>query len=240
MKIFRSKLAELKIKRANELEEACQAVIAHQNHSATLIQHQWAMYKFRKNMKVYRNAAVSIQKWVRYDMSDRFNYLRMKRSALIIQRCYRNHYELRVRQAVVIQKNWRMLREMSRYSYQMHQIIKIQRWVRSKADRFKYISLKRSINGVQKLARLYLERRDKAATVIQRQWRMFIFRKRMHKYQTAACVIQKWHRSMNLRYEFIKKRMIICQIQALYRRVYMVRRESAAAKIQGFWRVAYI
>lgn len=236
-KIFRIKLAELKLQRANEVEEARRALVAHQNHSTTLIQHQWAMYKFRKSMKVYRQAAITIQKWIRFDMSDRLNHLRMKRSAVVIQRCYRDHYELRVSQAIVIQKNWRMLREMVKYSYQMHQIIKIQRWIRSKSDRIKFISLKRSVYGIQKLARSYLERRNKSAVVIQKQWRMFIFRKRMQKFRTAACTIQKWHRDMYLRYEFLKKRNIICQIQALYRRVYMVRRDSAAVKIQGFWRI---
>ena len=42
---------------------------------------------------------------------------------------------------------------------------------------------------------------------------------------------------MKLRYDFLRKRDIICRIQLLYRRLYMVRRHSAALKIQCAWRV---
>lgn len=254
IKRFRKALRELKEKKRQEEEEARLAFEAAQEQkrreeeearlalealkerSARLIQHQWAMFKFRKAMRHYRTAAVVIQRWVR-NKHDRFVFLQLRRAAITLQRVYKARFEFRVQQAVVIQKNWRMWRQMTNFSYQMHQIIKLQRWIRSKSIQFKIMALKRSIPRIQHKAREYINKRNKAALVIQRQFRMHLFRKRMTRYRKAALVIQQFHRSMSERYLYLRKRTIIYQIQCLYRRVYMVRRHSAALKIQCFWRV---
>lgn len=237
MKIFRLKLGELLAERDQKIEETRQRHVLLMNRSAYLIQHQWAIYKFRKQMNTFRKAAVTIQNWIRHDMKTRLVFLKQRRSAVLIQIMYKKRFTRRAASALIIQKNWRMWREMGKYSYQMHQIIKIQRWVRLKADRLKFIALKRSVYGIQKLSREYLRKRNAASILIQRQYRMYRFRKSMNRYKQAVAIIQKWHHSMELRYLYLRKRTIICQIQALYRRVYMVRRHSAALCIQNNWRI---
>jgi len=111
--------------------------LALQNHSALIIQKYWKLWKFRVAMSRYRQAAVRIQRWIRFDMADRFTFLRHRRAAMTIQQLYKKRFAQRVDAAILIQKNWRMWREMKAYSYHMLQIIRIQRWVRSKADRFR-------------------------------------------------------------------------------------------------------
>lgn len=222
--------------RRREEETARLELEARQDRSARLIQKQWAMHKFRKAIEHYRTAAVLIQRWIR-SKHDRFEFLRQRRAAIIIQRQYKARFEMRSVQAVVIQKNWRMWRQMANYSYQMHQIIKLQRWIRTKSFQFKIMALKRSIPRIQEKARVYIATRTGAALAIQRQFRMHLFRERMSRYRNAALSIQRFHRSMSERYLYLRKRTIIYQIQCLYRRVYMVRRHSAALKIQCAWRI---
>lgn len=147
MKVFRNKLTQLKQETLRKIESAKLAEWTMQSRAASVIQHQWALYKFRCQMTKYRTASIIIQRWVRYDMSERFTMLRKKRAVLVIQRAYRRRFQELNRQAIVIQKNWRMWKEMTIYSYQMHQVIKIQRWVRSKAQRFMFLKVKRSVKG---------------------------------------------------------------------------------------------
>jgi len=231
MKQFRRCLSFL-VEEKNERQH-----VALQNQSATIIQKHWKMWKFRMAMKRFHLAFIRIQRWLRFDMKDRFVYLRQKRAAVLITKVYKKRFSGRLRAAVIIQKNWRMWREMKVYSYYMHQIIRIQRWIRSKVDRFRYIKIKRTVVAIQALSRSYIQCRGKAALTIQRCYRMHLFRVRMSRYRHAATTIQRWHRSMAIRYDFLHKKTIIYQIQLLYRRIYLPRRQSAALHIQSFWRM---
>lgn len=216
MKRFRSSLKKMK---ANEIMI---------NKSALKIQHQWRLFKFRKQMKIYRNAAVHIQRWVRV-MKNRFIHLRLKRGIVFMQKKIRLFLIKRNRAALTIQSWYRAKMCIRKYKKNKTSALIIQRWFRSKTDRISYLKWKRN--------RIPLQLQINAAVLIQRKWRLHKFRSQMRIYRQAAAKIQIWHRSMKLRYEFMRKRDAICRIQALYRRVYMVRRQSAALRIQCAWRM---
>jgi hypothetical protein len=170
-------------------------------------------------------------------MNHRFKYLSLRRGAIIIQRAYKSRYAMRQAAAIQIQKNWRMYKQRKQYIHQLKSIISIQRWSRDKSDRFKFLLMKRSVPIIQRSFRIYLSKRMRSAMIIQRQFRMRLFRNRMNRYKNAAVTIQRWHRQMQPRYEFLKMKLAICKIQMLYRNIYMVRRQSAAMHIQKAWRV---
>ena len=90
---------------------------------------------------------------------------------------------------------------------------------------------------IANVAALEAATRQRFATLIQRQFRLRRFRARMARYRRAALTLQHFHRSMAARYLFLRQRTIVYKIQCLYRRVYLVRRHSAALTIQCRWRV---
>lgn len=246
MKLFRTHLKKLKEQRANLVKHtisiqriyrmkrfrvSLKKIQAHSimiNKSAIKIQHQWNLFKFRKQMKTYRNAAVRIQVWIRL-MKHRFMYLQLRRGTVFIQRKMRLILVQRNRAAVMIQSWYKAKICKRKYQQNKNSALIIQRWFRSKSDRISYLKWKRN--------RIPIHLKINAAVLIQRKWRLHKFRSQMTIYRQAANKIQKWHRSMQLRYEYLRKRDAICRIQALYRRVYMVRRQSAALRIQCAWRM---
>ena len=256
MKIFRSRLEKLRQERLNLIQQVvlvqkafrmkrfrrCLAVLVEErrveieNRAAVIIQHQWRLFKFRRQMRLYRASALRIQSWFLCDMNERVRYLKLRRSTIAIQKIYKAVHAKRVQAALVLQKNWRMRAQVQQYQKEMSAIVLIQKWFRSKRDRLRYVRLKRSLPLVQLQCKAYLARRNESASIIQKQYRMYKFRREMSKYRRAAVCIQRWTRSMSERYLFLKKVRIIFQIQALYRRIYMPRRESAALTIQCAWR----
>ena len=225
MKMFRSRLSILRQ----------EAIKEKRNQSAILIQKRWRLFKFRKAMDKYRDAATKIQRWIR-EKKERLDFIRLKRVSIVVQLRYKAKFEMKCKAAITLQTHWRMTIARRKFVKATHSIILIQRWIRSLKERFLYLRLRRSLPFIQMKARELLKRREAAAIKIQRAFRMYRFRAAMKMYKGAVLVIQNWTRSMKTRYEFLQKKRIICEVQIYYRKVFMVRRTKAAVKIQSFWR----
>lgn len=169
------------------------------NRSATIIQKQWRMYKFRASMNKYRQSALVIQNWYRSFLHERIHYLRLKRYAVIIQQAYKIKYERRVHAAVKIQSMWRMYVQRSRFDTTRNSAIVIQKWYRSKEQRLQYIKLKRSLPVIQQKCRQMFKQRNESAVKIQQFYRYVRFRRAMSAYRSAAVTIQNWFKSSSYR-----------------------------------------
>jgi len=156
-------------------------------------------------MRIYREAALKIQLWYRQDMCERRYFLRLRKAAITIQVKYREIYAHKIAAAIMIQKTFRMYLMRREFVLEVRSAVSIQRWFRSKKERIMYLRLKRSLPHVQKKCVEYVKKRNDAATLIQKAYRMYKFRRQMNLYRKAAVCIQKWHRNMSLRYEYIKK-----------------------------------
>jgi hypothetical protein len=224
-KKFRQSLLKLKQER-----------IIRRNLAASKIQKYYRMFKFRRQMKLYKISALKIQNWYFNQMKERRYYLKLRSSTIKIQKIYKLKYQHKVKSVILIQSCVRMYLERKKFTLVKQSAYKIQKWFRTKKDRIRYLKLKRSLPYIQKKSLNYVQKLNEAAIKIQKKYKIYKFRKSMKKYRESAITIQRWHREMSLRYEFINKKRIIIQIQALYRRVYMVRRHSAALRIQSGWK----
>jgi hypothetical protein len=253
LKLFRVNLNRLKaIKEAQERE-------AFYVQQVVKIQRAVRMKRFRSHLKALKlsQAATKIQHWFSVDMKQRLVFLRLKRSVLVVQRRFRLKFMKICKSALVIQSTWRMYCVRRNYLKQMNAAIFIQQWFRSKCDRLKYLKLKRAIPFIQTRAKIWLNKRHKAASLIQKSYRMHVFRKHMRAYRQSAVKLQHWHRSMHLRYVFLKQKRAIIKIQArarvflamrllnekrieYERRVaqekYVRQMNRFATKIQAYWR----
>lgn len=84
--------------------------------------------------------------------------------------------------------------------------------------------------GVLKLA----VEQTRAALVVQRQWRMKVFRRRMCRYRRAATVIQCWYRRARVERE--RRRQAAVAEQIALERIRLVVRVRAAKRVQRWYR----
>jgi abnormal spindle-like microcephaly-associated protein len=204
-----------------------------ENSSASKIQRTWRMYKFRKQMNLYRSSAIKIQKWFKYDMKDRIAYLKLRRGTIFLQKIIKLRFQEKKRAAILIQKTWRMYLCRKQFKAKINAALILQKWWRHlKEHRIRFLKLKRSMPVVEAKLHALIKKRNHAASVIQRVYRMYKFRREMKKYRNAALKIQTWTRSMSQRYLFLRSKYAIYRIQMLYRNVYMPKRHAAAKVIQ--------
>ena len=255
MKMFRSHLRIEKVKRiqyeASLLKSTCfiqrlyrnmlfkrtlSKRIEHkrlENSSASKIQRTWRMYKFRKQMNLYRSSAIKIQKWFKCDMKERIAYLKLRRGTIFLQKIIKVRFQEKKQAAISIQKIWRMYLCRKQFTAKINAALILQKWWRHlKEHRVRFLKLKRSMPVVEAKLHALIKKRNHAASVIQRVYRMYKFRREMKKYRDAALKIQKWTRSMSQRYLFLRSKDAIYRIQMLYRNVYMPKRHAAAKVIQ--------
>ena len=203
------------------------------NSSASIIQRVWRMYKFRKQMKLYRSSAFKIQNWFRYDMRERIIYLKLRRGTIFLQKIYKVRFQEHKRAAILIQKTWRMYSCRKQFKYKVNAAFTLQKWWRLLLiNRIRFLKLKRNMPIIEEKLCALIKKRNQAACVLQRAYRLHKFRLQMKKYRNAAITIQKWTRSMSERYLFLRSKQAIYQIQMLYRNVYIPRRHAAAKVIQ--------
>ena len=204
-----------------------------ENSSASKIQRTWRMYKFRKQMNLFRSSAIKIQKWFKYDMKDRIAYLKLRRGTIFLQKIIKLRFQEKKQAATLIQKTWRMFLCRKQFRAKIKAALILQKWWRHlKEHRIRFLKLKRSMPVVEAKLHALIAKRNHAACVIQRVYRMYKFRREMKKYRNAALKIQTWTRSMSQRYLFLRSKYAIYRIQMLYRNVYMPKRHAAAKVIQ--------
>lgn len=203
------------------------------NSSATIIQRAYRMYKFRKQMNLYRCAAIKIQNWFKYEMKERIAYLKLRRGTIFLQNIYKIRFQEKKRAAILIQSNWRMYICKKQFRIKVNAALVLQKWwLQLKVNRLRFLKLKRNMPMIEEKLHALIKKRNQAASVIQRVYRLYKFRKEMNKYRKAAITIQKWTRSMSERYFFLRSKQAIYRIQMLYRNVYVPKRNAAAKVIQ--------
>ncbi|XP_061873873.1 unconventional myosin-Vb isoform X2 [Colius striatus] len=137
----------------------------------------------------FRAATIMIQKMVR-GWLQRVKYKRMRRAAVVIQRCTRGHlarrlaeHLRRVRAAIILQKQYRMLRILRAFQRVRNATITIQAFARGMF--------------VRRIYRKMLE--EHKATILQKFARGWLARTRFRRVRGATIVLQCYYRRMKAR-----------------------------------------
>jgi hypothetical protein len=188
------------------------------HQSATVIQKQWRMYKFRASMCLYRKSVRIIQRWFRLGLKQRVEFVRMRQLAVFMQRAFRARQQRRGQAAAKIQATWRMFAQRRNFTVAKRAVLVIQKWFRSKRLMIRYEKLKRSLPLIQASCRQVLAKRKLAVQL------------------NAVIRLQRWIRDMRARFDYLKIRRNILLLQSLYRQRYLKRFHRAATRIQALWR----
>ncbi|XP_070817878.1 abnormal spindle-like microcephaly-associated protein [Chaetodon trifascialis] len=198
--------------------------ISRQNQAAIVIQSQWRCSMHRRIFQRKREAARRLQRRVRavqLGRSERNSYIQMRRAAITLQTHCRDWIarrqileaamaERRLRftsavfhhlRAIKIQRALRAHWALESAKRQIHSVITIQRWVRARQQRRRYLEDRRKVVTAQKAVRRYLARRHKAASIIQLAVRKFLLlrrQKRVMKGIVRAQALWRGHRSRRL------------------------------------------
>uniref|UniRef100_UPI0037E7984D abnormal spindle-like microcephaly-associated protein n=1 Tax=Semicossyphus pulcher TaxID=241346 RepID=UPI0037E7984D len=198
--------------------------IKRQNQAAVAIQSCWRCSVQRRSFQRKREAAVKLQRRVRAVQLGRLeknNYTRVRRAALTLQAHCRAWIarrqaleeakaERRRRftsavfhhlSAIKIQRALRAHWALESAKRQIHSVVTIQRWVRARQQRRRYLQDRRKVVTAQRAARRWLTRRHTAASVIQQAVRRFLLLRRQKRVQRGivkAQALWRGHRSRRL------------------------------------------
>ncbi|XP_073332117.1 abnormal spindle-like microcephaly-associated protein [Pagrus major] len=198
--------------------------ISRQNRAVIVIQSRWRCSVHRRVFQRKREAAVKLQRRVRavqLSRLERNNYTQMRQAAVILQRHCRAWIarrqvleeaksERRLRftsavfhhlSAIKIQRALRAHWALESAKRQIHSVISIQRWVRARQQRRRYLEDRRKVVIAQRAGKRWLARRHRAATVIQQTVREFLLRRRQERVQKGivkAQALWRGHRSRRL------------------------------------------
>ncbi|XP_058890747.1 abnormal spindle-like microcephaly-associated protein isoform X2 [Acipenser ruthenus] len=211
--------------------------------AACLIQALYRGFVQRQNFQQQRNAALTLQKYVRAwqtGKTERLKFERIKNASVSLQAYCRGWLvrkriteETQAKQrlrftaaayhhvcAMKIQRMFRSHLALKRGRQQMHSVICIQRWITSKLQRKKYLKDREKIIKVQRVLRAWLNRRFRAATVIQRAVQKYLCRRRQQRVQHGVVKIQALWRG------FCSRKRDAPKVVAIRRRVEKANKES--------------
>ncbi|TKS75147.1 Abnormal spindle-like microcephaly-associated protein -like protein [Collichthys lucidus] len=198
--------------------------ISRQSRAAVVIQSRWRCVAQRRIFLKKREAAVKLQLRVRavqLGKLERSNFTRMRRAAVTLQTHCRAWIarqqvleeakaERRLRftsavfhhlSAIKIQRTLRAHWALELAKRQIHSVITIQRWVRARHQRSRYLKDRRKVVTAQRAVRRWLSRRHQAASVIQGAVQKFLLLRRQKRIQQGivkAQALWRGHRSRRL------------------------------------------
>ncbi|XP_068445776.1 abnormal spindle-like microcephaly-associated protein [Clinocottus analis] len=198
--------------------------ISQQNQAAIVIQSRWRCCVQRRTFQRKREAAIKLQRRVRavqLGTLERNNYTRMRKAAIALQKhcrawisrqqvLERAAAERRLRftsavyhhlSAMKVQRAMRAHWALESAKRQIHSVIAIQRWVRSRQQRRRYLEDRRKVLIAQRAVKCWSGRRHKAASVIQQAVRKFLLIKRQQRVLRGivkAQALWRGHRSRRL------------------------------------------
>ncbi|XP_034558935.1 abnormal spindle-like microcephaly-associated protein [Notolabrus celidotus] len=198
--------------------------INRQQQAAAVIQSCWRCYVQKCDFQRKREAALTLQRRVRAWQRGRMErnyYTRVKRAAVILQIHCRAWIarrqaleeakaERRLRftsavfhhlSAVKIQRALRAHWALESAKRQIHSVLTIQRWVRARQQRSRYLEDRRKVITAQRAAKRWLARRHTAASVIQQAVHRFLLLRRQKRVQRGivkAQALWRGHRSRRL------------------------------------------
>ncbi|XP_059197817.1 abnormal spindle-like microcephaly-associated protein [Centropristis striata] len=216
--------------------------INRQNRAAIVIQSCWRCSVQRRTFQRKREAAVKVQRWVRAARLcrlERNNYSRTREAAVTLQtHCRAWIARRRVREraeaerrlrftaaafhhlsAVKIQRALRAHWALESAKRQIHSVITVQRWVRARQQRRRYLEDRRKVVLAQAAVKRWLARRHAAASVIQQAVRRFLLLRRQKRIQQGivkAQALWRGHRSrlLNDNAKVVKLRRRLREVSA--------------------------
>ncbi|XP_069581276.1 abnormal spindle-like microcephaly-associated protein [Brachyistius frenatus] len=253
----------LKLKRSTILLQAAfrgwcvRRDIGRQNQAAVVIQSCWRCSVQRRVFLRKREAAVKLQRSVRaaqLGRLERNEFTRTRQAAITLQKHCRAWIErrqvldaaraerrLRFTAAVFhhlsatkIQRALRAHWALESAKKQILPVITIQRWLRARQQRRRYLEDRRKVVTAQRAARRWLARRHKAASVIQRAvWKFLLLRrqKRVQRGIVKAQALWRGHRSRRLNddTELVKLRHRLRKVSANVREEDKLRNKTSSA-----------
>uniref|UniRef100_A0A8C2ZYF4 Assembly factor for spindle microtubules n=1 Tax=Cyclopterus lumpus TaxID=8103 RepID=A0A8C2ZYF4_CYCLU len=191
-----------------------------QNQAAIVIQSCWRCSVQRRIFQRTRETAVKLQRRVRavqLGTLERNHYTRIRKAAITLQKHFRV-WTVRERaaaerrrrftsavfhhlSAIKVQRALRAHWALESAKRQIHSVIAIQRWVRSRQQRRRYLEDRRKVLIAQRAVKCWLGRRHRAASIIQQAVRRLLLLKRQERVQQGivkAQALWRGHRSRRL------------------------------------------
>ncbi|XP_061595024.1 abnormal spindle-like microcephaly-associated protein [Cololabis saira] len=199
-------------------------LIQRRHRAAGVIQRAYRAHRQRQQFLKLKSSAVTVQQKYRATTAARAarsDYARAKRAAVTLQRgcrawrsrrqvleAARTENRLRFTSAVFhhlaavkIQRALRAHWALKSAKTQIHSVISIQRWVRARRERRRYLEYKTKVVAAQRAVRRWRARRHEAAAVIQRAVRKFLLLRRQQRVERGivkAQALWRGHRSRRL------------------------------------------
>ncbi|KAF0041776.1 hypothetical protein F2P81_005308 [Scophthalmus maximus] len=198
--------------------------IGRRNRTAVVIQSRWRGLVQRRVFQRKREAAVTLQRRIRAAQrgrAQRNDYVRTRRAAVALQTHCRAWIarrqvleaakaERRLRftsavfhhlSAMKIQRALRAHRALVSAKRQIHSVVTVQRWVRARQQRRRYLEDRRKVVVAQRAIKRWSARRHDAASVIQQAVRRFLLLRRQQRVEQGivkAQALWRGHRSRRL------------------------------------------
>uniref|UniRef100_A0A8D3BA27 Assembly factor for spindle microtubules n=1 Tax=Scophthalmus maximus TaxID=52904 RepID=A0A8D3BA27_SCOMX len=195
--------------------------IGRRNRTAVVIQSRWRGLVQRRVFQRKREAAVTLQRRIRAAQrgrAQRNDYVRTRRAAVALQthcrawiaRRQAAKAERRLRftsavfhhlSAMKIQRALRAHRALESAKRQIHSVVTVQRWVRARQQRRRYLEDRRKVVVAQRAIKRWSARRHDAASVIQQAVRRFLLLRRQQRVEQGivkAQALWRGHRSRRL------------------------------------------
>ncbi|XP_076880706.1 abnormal spindle-like microcephaly-associated protein [Brachyhypopomus gauderio] len=174
---------------------------ARQNASALVLQHHFRAFLLAKAEQARRKrrdtAAVTLQAFCRGWLARRRAAEAARAAQLRRFATAAYHHLCAVRIQRALRAHWALVAAQK----QISSVLYIQRWIRAKLQRKRYLEHRESVVKAQRAVRAWLEHRAQAATLIQRMTRRFLLRRRQEKLQHGiikAQALWRGHRSRKL------------------------------------------
>ncbi|XP_059924107.1 abnormal spindle-like microcephaly-associated protein isoform X2 [Gadus macrocephalus] len=230
--------------------------------AATVIQAAFRRFAAERRFLALKTATTVIQQWYRAMIlahKTREEYKALKGSAVVIQRVWRGRADRKRLErlheyATLIQASYRRHRAQELYRSTKLAAVVLQYHFRAcmarKIQRAEYLQLKAAAITLQAnfrgmKVRMQLDRKHRAATLIQSVGRMLICRKRYLLLQSATIIVQSRYRALIegrvQQFEYRQQRQAAINIQAAYRgsrvRRGLRKQHTAATAIQANFRM---
>ncbi|CAL8347638.1 unnamed protein product [Gadus morhua 'NCC'] len=230
--------------------------------AATVIQAAFRRFAAERRFLALKTATTVIQQWYRAMIlahKTREEYKALKGSAVVIQRVWRGRADRKRLErlheyATLIQASYRRHRAQELYRSTKLAAVVLQYHFRAcmgrKLQRAEYLQLKAAAITLQAnfrgmKVRMQLDRKHRAATLIQSVGRMLICRKRYLLLQSATIIVQSRYRALIegrvQQFEYRQQRQAAINIQATYRgsrvRRGLRKQHTAATAIQAHFRM---
>uniref|UniRef100_A0A8C3CF80 Assembly factor for spindle microtubules n=1 Tax=Cairina moschata TaxID=8855 RepID=A0A8C3CF80_CAIMO len=212
--------------------------------AAITLEAYYLMYKAKSQYASYKKAAVVLQRWYKSRLivkCQRTTYLQTRKKIIIVQARVKGFIERKrfqkMKESISEQKQKKLLYFIAaayhhvsaikiQRAYRMHLTLKlaqnhissvliIQRWFRAKMQQKRFLRDYQRIIQLQRMIRGWLNRRNDAATIIQRSIRRFLACRRNRKFANGIIKFQALWRGYSWRksYDTAKTRALRCRLE---------------------------